>query len=370
MNKLSKTINNKTINFILLLGMLFTLMLFQIKNVNAENGVDDLAVEAKIINGNQSKSDAWPWMALIAIDHGNDRIGKCGGTLVAPQWILTAAHCVDNLVRAKVLLDRNNLSGKGGEVISVSDYVVHPEYTFDIYSDADIALLHLERPSSIKPVTLANDFDFQLEEGNTALAIGWGLTHQSNDALGDKDVSPVHLQEVKLTINSSYECNNHPYLPNNVICLGVYDKKSTCNGDSGGPLLLFDPKSENWKQIGITSFGSTDCSIQDGIGVFTQVDRYKSSFIDSTINGTAQEETPEEFLAKCVKKFPDYLGAKVGEAFPCDGDGICQNTSGGRFMDIKQLFVSHNNPEKMLEFFDNTRKQWNKISFSSIGYCE
>ena len=368
MNKLSKTINNKTINFLLLLGIFSALTLFQIKNVNAENGVDDSAVEAKIINGNQSKSDAWPWMALIVIDLGNDRIGQCGGTLVAPQWILTAAHCVENLVRATVLLDRNNLSGKGGEVISVSNYVVHPEYTFDIYSDADIALLHLERPSSIKPVTLANDFDFELEEGNSALAIGWGITHQANVFLGNKDISPKHLQEVKLLINSGAECNN-PYLPNNIICLGVYDEKATCSGDSGGPLLLFDPKSKNWKQIGITSFGSKDCSIQDGIDVFTQVDKYKS-FIDSTINGTAQEETPEEFLAKCVKKFPDYLGAKMGEAFPCDGEGICQNTSGGRLRDIKQLFIPNSNPEKMLEFFDNTRKRWYPISFSDVGYCE
>ncbi len=370
MNKISNTINNKTINFILLLGIIFTLTIFQIKNVNAENGVDNPAIEAKIINGKQSKSDAWPWMAFIQINVGNGMVRRCGGTLIAPQWILTAAHCLEDMLSATVLLGRNNIRGRGGEVISVSDFVIHPEYTSDIYSDADIALLHLERPSSIKPVSLANDFDFQLEEGKRALAIGWGLTHQADDAVGDKNVLPEHLQEVKLTINSGYGCNNHPNLPNNVICLGVYDKKAACRGDSGGPLLLFDPKSKNWKQIGITSFGSADCSIQNGTSVFTQVDKYKSSFIDSTINGTPQEETPEEFLAKCVKKFPDYLGAKVGEAFPCDNTGTCQNTSGGRFMDIKQLFVSHSNPEKMLEFFDNTRKQWNKISFSDIGYCE
>ncbi len=361
--------NNKMINFLLLLGILFTLTLFQIKNVNAEGGVDDPAVESKIIEGKQSKSDAWPWMAAILSTKESGKIGFCGGTLVAPQWVLTAAHCVEKTISMKVLLGENNLRGTLDKFIKVTHSIIHPEYTSNVYSAADIALLHLERPSLIKPVSLANDFVFQREEGNSALAMGWGLTHQGSEVIGDEDIAPAHLQEVRLTINSGSECNN-PFFPNNIICLGVYDKKATCSGDSGGPLLIFDPNSKNWKQIGITSFGSKDCSIQDGIDVFTQVDKYKKSFIDSTINGTLEEETPEEFLAKCVKKFPDYLGEKVGEAFPCDDTGVCQNTMGGRLMDIKQLFVSYDNPEKMLEFFENTRKQWYRISFSDIGYCE
>ncbi len=368
MNKLSKTINNKTINFILLLGMLFTLMLFQIKNVNAENGVADPIVETKIISGKQSKSNAWPWMAAILSTKESGEVGFCGGTLIAPEWVLTAAHCAENAISLKVLLGENDLRGTWDKFIKVTHSIIDPEYTSNIYSAGDIALLHLERPSSIKPVSLADDFDFQHEEGNTALAMGWGLTYQGSEIIGDEDIAPAHLQEVKLTINHGSECNNF-YFPDNIICLGNYDKKATCSGDSGGPLLIFDPKTKNWKQIGITSFGSKDCSIQDGVSVFTQVDKYQS-FIDSTINGATLEETQEEFLAKCVKKFPDYLGEKVGNAFPCYGTGICQNTTGGRLMDIKRLFVSHNNPEKILDFFENKGKQWHKTSFSDIGYCE
>ncbi len=87
--------------------------------------------------------------------------------------------------------------------------------------------------------------------------------------------------------------------------------------------------------------------------------------------GPEDIETPEEFLAKCVTKFPDYVGTKEGEAFPCDNNTkICQNTSGGRLMDIRQIFVPLSNPEEVLGYFDNERKQRYKISFSDIGYCE
>jgi len=365
--------NNKTIKLLVLLGMMFALALFQIKNVNAKNREGDSAVDAKIINGTKSKADAWPWMAYIENDLGGGWIGTCGGTLVAPQWVLTAAHCAEDMVSAKVFLDRNNLRGAGGDVISVSHSVVHPRYNPGRYisdSGFDIALLYLEKPSSIKPVTLANNFDFQLEEGGSAWAVGWGVTHEGDDNKpGDKDVSPRHLQEVELTIKRGSVCNN-PYFPDNVICLGVYDKKIVCRGDSGGPLLLQDPKTQIWKQIGITSFGHVDgCTVEEAYAVFTQVDKYQS-FIDSTINGTTLEETPEAFLAKCVKKFPDYLGEKVGKAFPCYGRGTCQNTTGGKLMDIKQIFVSRNNPGEILDFFENTGKQWHKASFSDIGYCE
>lgn len=366
MKKLSKTTNNKMTNFVLLLSVMLVLTVFHTKNVMAENSTRDSEIEAKIINGKESESDAWPWMAHIIISDGIGNRWGCGGTLVAPQWVLTAAHCAEDMVSAKVLLDRNDFKGKGGEIISVTHSVIHPDR--DIATKyADLALMHLESPTSITPVSLANDFDFQSEEGNSALAIGWGITHQS--ITGD-DISPTKLQQVELPLKHNQQCIFDSRIPEDVICVGIFDEKSTCRGDSGGPLLMFDSKNRRWNQIGITSFGSKNCSSVTGISVYAQVDKFKH-FIDSTINSSQEpSETPEEFLAKCVKKYPDYLGEAKGAAYFCGNSEICQDTTGGRLMDIIQISVLENNKEEMLEFFDNTARKWYKISFSNIGYCE
>lgn len=366
MKILLRTANKVKINILSIVGIIFALSLFQIENGYADNRPIDQRIEPKIITGKQSKSDAWPWMAYIIFTNKTKNDSMCGGTLVAPQWVLTAAHCVEDMSSARVLLDKNDLWAKGGEDFSASYSAIHPKYN-TTRNYADIALLHLDTPTTIKPVSLANEFNFQKETGNTALAIGWGLISQEIEGKGE-DILPDRLQEVDLTIQSNSICDN-PYFLDNVICLGVSGEgKASCRGDSGGPLLLFDSKSKSWKQIGITSFGYKDCSAEGGIDVFTQVDKYKP-FIESTLSRT-HLESPEEILAKCVKKFARYVGDRRGTVYNCGNSEICQDTTGGLLMDITQVSVLQNNPTQMIEYFDNTRKQWFKTSFSGLGYCE
>lgn len=368
MKNLFKKTNNKTINFLYLLSIMLIFSLLQIKNVSANNRANISEIEEKIINGDQSGEDDWPWMAhIIMTTETGDRY-TCGGTLIDPEWVLTAAHCVENKVSIKVLLGQNDLQGSGGENIFATSFIVHPNRDAGKHS-ADLALLHLERPSSLEPVILASDFDFQSEIGNSVLAIGWGITSQGGFFGG---TSSDNLQEVELTLKSNDTCKEPGFIPDNVICLGIFDKKATCSGDSGGPLMIFNSEKQQWEQIGITSFGLKDCISPIGIDVFTQVDKY-IQFIDSTLNATenvSDEESPEEFLAKCVKKFPQYLGKRDGNAFACGNSEVCQNTTGGELMDIRQISVLKDNKDEVLEFLDMTTEKWYKISFSDIGYCE
>ena len=369
MKNLFKKTKSKTINFLYLLSIMLVFSLVQVKIVNANNRADTSEIEEKIINGDRSGEDDWPWMAHIIMTDKTGSRFACGGTLVDPEWVLTAAHCAEDFVAMDILLGQNNLQGTGGENISVDEIIIHPDFDSErLY--ADIALLHLERPSSLEPAALSSNFDFQNEIGNTALAIGWGITSQS-DFFGDTRTSK--LQEVELTLKRNDTCDEPNLKPDNVICLGVFDKKSTCKGDSGGPLIIFNSTNQRWEQIGITSFGLKEgCISPIGISVFTQVDKYMQ-FIDSTISSTENaldEESPEEFLAKCVKKFPQYLGKRDGDAFACGNSEVCQNTTGGELRDIRQISVLKDNKDEVLEFLDMGTRQWYKISFSDIGYCE
>ncbi len=335
-NLFNKT-NSKTINFLYLLSIMFVFSLVQVKNVNAKNRAGTSEIEEKIINGDRSEKDACPWMAHLTLTDETGRRGACGGTLIDPEWVLTAAHCAEGMESIKVLLGQNDLEGSGGENISVDEIIIHPDRDAETYY-ADIALLHLERPSSVEPVALANKFDFQNEIGNTALAIGWGYTFQ--DIIFGIDfggTSPDNLEEVELTIKNNDTCKEPGFTPENVICLGVFDEKAICSGDSGGPLIFFSSANQRWEQIGITSFGLKECISSIGVNAFTPVDKYMQ-FIDSTISSTekiSNKETSEEFLAKCVKKFPQYLGKRDGEAFACGNSEVCQNTTGGELMDIR-----------------------------------
>jgi secreted trypsin-like serine protease len=349
--------------FIFFLGLTLSLTLFQTNTAKAENRENASLVAAKIINGETSRTGDWPWMAAILSPGYDPFLGQyCGGTLIAPQWVLTAAHCVDE-TGMDVLLGQNDLESNEGEIISVDKFVIHPDYQAKS-NTADIALLHLDRPSFIQPVSLANNFNFQAETGKHAIALGWGITFQG--VLYDD--FPSKLQQVNLDILSNSICDTSiSPAHKNIICLGILDNKDTCSGDSGGPLIIFNQARQQWNQIGITSFGPVDCAMDGRYTAYTQVDRFMS-FINSTLNST--KESPEEFLAKCADKYSDYLGEKEGGVFVCENNSkVCLNTTGGD-LNITQISVLRNNPSEILEYFIEHLREIRTISYTNIGYCK
>merc|ERR1711955_35833 len=229
--------------------------------------------EERIVGGSEATPHSFPWMAALFIDDA----WFCGGTLISDEWVLTAAHCTTDAHTARVLLGAHNVreAQEEGRVEMIStDIITHEKYnSFNLHTD--IGLIHLPEKVNftdiLKPVCLpSHSEEDERWAGEDCQASGWGKPSDSADS-----ISPV-LREVTVDTITNLICAlQFPTIINhNIICISGHDGKSTCNGDSGGPLHLM--QDGKYKQIGVTSFGSSmGCEIGSHAG-FTR----PASFLD------------------------------------------------------------------------------------------
>ena len=232
----------------------------------------------RIIGGERALSGSWPWMVALGQAGVNDNrlAHSCGGVLVHPRWVVTAAHCAtgettDSLV---VLAGSTDLTASEMRRFPLRRIIIHPHYGEGNGDDHDIALLELAIPvfqEPISPVPETAEI-----EGRTAVVIGWGVTAENSWD------TPRALQQVALPIVSNAECNAafnayNPWFYNNPVsknmaCAGpVEGGRDACYGDSGGPLMVF--LKDEWRLAGVVSWGE-GCAEPGLFGVYTRVSRY------------------------------------------------------------------------------------------------
>jgi secreted trypsin-like serine protease len=226
---------------------------------------------SRIIGGQDANSGEFPFMVALI-----DRYGRpmCGGSIVSPYYVMTAAHCVPGL-KAVIIGAHNLKNNSSGQRISIAKKIVHPKY--NDYSDSyDIALLKLSQPvsSEYPPIKLAKISDSS--PGTMSTVIGWGATSNIGKLLG---IYPDVLQKVDVPIVSSQDCRAAfgNDITDSMVCAGAgYGSggKDSCNGDSGGPLFL--NKNNDFYQVGVVSWGSRFCAQIGKYGVYTQVASFKS----------------------------------------------------------------------------------------------
>jgi len=247
---------------------------------------------ARIIGGTPANSTAWPWMAGLVTKQSSTIAGVfCGASLVAKDWVLTAAHCVidSNSNSFDVIINHAKLNGSTGERLTVDQIIIHPLYDdFDLTND--LALLKLSTPSTNTPIQILAPFTFQDNTGKAALALGWGTTSTTSEQ------NPTELHQVDLPIIDNLRCDKAMGdITDEMLCAGEgLGFKDTCFGDSGGPLIVFDTESGSWRQAGITSWGF-DCAEPGFFGVYTRLKKY-ASFISNHIC-SANELPPAATLA-------------------------------------------------------------------------
>eukprot|EP00873_Tetraselmis_striata_P042574 jgi/Tetstr1/462838/TSEL_007788.t1 len=196
----------------------------------------------------------------------------CAGALVAPTFVVTAAHCLDLGDREpEVHLGRrqrseSRQSNSEVEVRSVVRAISHPNWNGNVGDGFDIALLELDRRSSMDVLELPTD-SVQLSDGTRLEIVGWGETESGT--LADD------LMQADVEVFSRERCSSSelygPRISSSMVCAGGRGRDS-CVGDSGGPLLL---PGRTPVLAGITSFGKVGGCGQPGIpSVYTYINPY------------------------------------------------------------------------------------------------
>lgn len=263
----------------------FTIVTLLLISVSVSN-VPAATRIAKIIGGHPANSSAWPWMAGLVFKHSSNINGVfCGASLIATDWVLTAAHCVfyEDSSTFDVIINQAQLESSGGERLTVDHIVIHPLYN-DFTLKNDLALIKLATPSENSPVKILSSFTVQDHAGKPAIALGWGTTSATTEQY------PSELHKVNLPIISTSLCTKvMGDITDNMLCAGDgLGTKDTCFGDSGGPLIIYDKESNSWRQAGITSWGF-GCAEPGFYGVYTRVKNF-ARFISDQI--CAADETP------------------------------------------------------------------------------
>lgn len=227
--------------------------------------------EVAVVGGHDSPQ-IYPWMGAMYAKTGNSWSFFCAGTLIDPEWVLTAAHCVRyttnphdiKMTFSKYNLDKKTKMTRSRRVLQIK---THPK-NYGLTND--VALLRI-KPLGLPCVKLGN-----IEPQKNVTVVGWGR-------LVEGGLLSKVLQEVFVNVIPNKICNiAYGNIDDTKICAG--DKgNDACNGDSGGPLFVGDT------QYGIVSYGK-GCAREGFPGVYTRVSSYVGWINDTMREGRLATE--------------------------------------------------------------------------------
>ncbi|MDQ0716213.1 secreted trypsin-like serine protease [Streptomyces luteogriseus] len=311
------------------------------------------SIDPKVIGGNETTISTAPWMAQLHYydDRGTSSTGDdigffCGGAVVAPTKILTAAHCVKGYnwsANGAVVTGTSQLPSAdgtdlhGGTATAVRRQWNHPSYSATTI-DNDIAVLTLGGPVKATPIRMTTSGDTtSYQTGTSAKVYGWGRTSSTSDDISETLKTATLPMQSDTTCSGAYGAD---FVKGHMVCAGKpatgsdAGTVSACNGDSGGPLVV------NNRIVGVVSWGVTDCVAKGAYSVFSKVSTYVGAAYPrlddtnisldhkadlwvrnaSTKTGYSKDSTGTSFAAR--QSWGDWNGVNVVLQTDLDRDGF------------------------------------------------
>jgi len=225
----------------------------------------------RVIAGTTAVKGSWPWQIVIK------KSGKkhCGGSLISPTWVLTAAHCINKVYYPTLSIvagdqDTINLNEGTEQEVQIKRTIIHEGWNRAKLTH-DIALMELKTPvqfnNYVQPVCLPNQSAIV---GKECYITGWGKTSHPGK-------STNILQQGRLKIVSKDTCSKlNPLMlkvpvTDAMLCAGSggSSRTSGCHGDSGGPFVC--NSNGRWTLHGAVSHGPNDCQSRRAYSVFARV---------------------------------------------------------------------------------------------------
>ncbi|KAK9879419.1 hypothetical protein WA026_006487 [Henosepilachna vigintioctopunctata] len=222
----------------------------------------------KIIGGSESPRYKWPWHVALINQYAEV---FCGGTLIAPEWVLTASHCIRSFLIVR--LNEHDLRYADGRELELIVYKMfqHPQFSQRTVN-GDIALLQLPIRVKTPVACLPNRKPIPRQ---LCSVMGWGKTrtHAKHGV--------TRLRETQIPVVEDEICRwsySDLLITDNMICAGwASGKADTCAGDSGGGLMCPQKRTHKGRTVysvqGITSFGK-GCGRRNKYGIYTVVFNY------------------------------------------------------------------------------------------------
>lgn len=232
----------------------------------------------RIMGGKASVPHSWPWQAHLSVCgkwKGVFECNVCGGSIISPSYVITAAHCIPINPTGSVILGAHSLSQGGVQRIAVSRFKAHPSWNTPTMFDYDIAVLQLAEKiiftDEVSPICLPQK-DVCFTEGTPCVVTGWGLLQEpkTNEPQGHPD----DLQEVAVKLIDRERCRKYKgyeHVTDRMTCAG-YEAggRDACGGDSGGPLVCRNGSDGPWVLYGIVSWGY-GCARPGNPGVYASL---------------------------------------------------------------------------------------------------
>ncbi|XP_046453268.1 serine proteinase stubble-like isoform X2 [Daphnia pulex] len=249
----------------------------------------EIARGERIVGGNNSKFGSWPWQVSVRRTSffGFSSTHRCGGALLNELWVITAGHCVEDLLVSQIRMRMGEFDFSSVQEPypfverGVNKKIVHPKYNFFTY-EYDLALVRLEEPITFQPNIAPICLPAMDESliGQNGTVTGWGR-------LSEGGTLPSMLQQVTVPIVSNDKCKDmflkagrHEYIPDIFMCAGFEEGgRDSCQGDSGGPLQI---RGRDGKYFlgGIISWG-IGCAEANLPGVCTRISKFTSWILEN-----------------------------------------------------------------------------------------